>query len=318
MAARQSNRLAFVDRFGGEAAALALAPVANDEPTALNAPPRRGHYTGVSSGGATLPISLSGFPVCQALDHCRIRHVGVAKAATPPLFKPAGRNGHWLIASLDRTGQLCANRVRYACRAGAARLLPSHTLEAARHWSGDAWDFCWVCFHPSRELWTGLPPAEPFEVVPFDPLPLRLAIEGLTYECRRQGEPAVIQHWVDLLQSYLLPCVSPRQQDDCLAQLWSRVLATLNAEWDLARLVRESGYSNEHLRRLCQRQLGRSPMHHVAYLRMQRAAQMLTTTDYTIEGIAHAVGYSNPFVFSNAFTRCVGWRPSDFRRKHAG
>jgi len=31
--------------------------------------------------------------------------------------------------------------------------------------------------------------------------------------------------------------------------------------------------------------------------------------------IAHEVGYHNPFVFSNAFTKWIGWRPSEYRRK---
>ena len=33
------------------------------------------------------------------------------------------------------------------------------------------------------------------------------------------------------------------------------------------------------------------------------------------EAIAHDVGYQNPFVFSNAFTKWIGWRPSLYRRK---
>jgi len=66
---------------------------------------------------------------------------------------------------------------------------------------------------------------------------------------------------------------------------------------------------------LCRRQLGRSPMHQVTYLRMRRAAELLANTSHTIEAIAQEVGYHNPFVFSNAFTKWIGWRPSEYRRK---
>jgi hypothetical protein len=41
----------------------------------------------------------------------------------------------------------------------------------------------------------------------------------------------------------------------------------------------------------------------------------LATTEQTIEAIARDVGYQNPFVFSNAFRKWIGWRPSDYRRK---
>ena len=87
------------------------------------------------------------------------------------------------------------------------------------------------------------------------------------------------------------------------------------AQEEVERLAKEAGYSNEHLRRLCRKQLGRSPMHQVTYLRMRRAAELLASTDQTIESISQEIGYQNPFVFSNAFTKWIGWRPSEYRRK---
>ena len=72
--------------------------------------------------------------------------------------------------------------------------------------------------------------------------------------------------------------------------------------------------STEHFRRLCHKELGRSPHKQLMDLRVQAAAHLLVSTDHTIEVIANAVGYENSFVFSNAFTRVVGQRPSSFRR----
>jgi len=113
----------------------------------------------------------------------------------------------------------------------------------------------------------------------------------------------------------VLRFAQPSDQPDQLRVLWERVAASLAGDWSLGRLASESGYSNEHLRRLCQRQLGRSPMHQVIYLRMRRAAELLSSTDLTIEAVAQEIGYQNPFVFSNAFTKWIGWRPSEYRRK---
>ena len=56
-------------------------------------------------------------------------------------------------------------------------------------------------------------------------------------------------------------------------------------------------------------------MHQVTYLRMRRAAELLATSEHTIESISHEIGYHNPVVFSNAFTKWIGWRPSEYRRK---
>ena len=149
----------------------------------------------------------------------------------------------------------------------------------------------------------------------FDSLPLYSAILGLMHECGGTAQPTVIQHWVELIHAYVLRFAQPMRHDDQLRSLWERVARHLAEDWTLTRLMRESGYSKEHLRRLCRRQLGRSPMHQVTCMRMRRAAELLTTTDHTVEAIGENVGYHNPFVFSNAFTKWIGWRPSEYRRK---
>ena len=54
-------------------------------------------------------------------------------------------------------------------------------------------------------------------------------------------------------------------------------------------------------------------MQQLLYRRMQHAAKLLATTGDKIETISTAVGYENPFVFSNTFKKWVGWRPRDYR-----
>ncbi|MCH1409441.1 MAG: helix-turn-helix transcriptional regulator [Verrucomicrobiales bacterium] len=71
--------------------------------------------------------------------------------------------------------------------------------------------------------------------------------------------------------------------------------------------------SPEHLRRLCQQQLSRSPIRHVTYLRMRRVVHYLTTSHDRAETIGQAVEYESPLTFSNAFKRWTGKRPSEFR-----
>jgi transcriptional regulator GlxA family with amidase domain len=135
------------------------------------------------------------------------------------------------------------------------------------------------------------------------------------YECHGPGQATLLHEWADLIHAYVLRFAQPLDQPDQLRMLWEKVAANLTDGWSLARLAREAGYSYEHLRRLCRRQLGRSPMHQVTYLRMRRAAELLATTEFTVEAIANEIGYKNPFVFSNAFTKWIGFRPSEYRRK---
>jgi AraC-like DNA-binding protein len=127
--------------------------------------------------------------------------------------------------------------------------------------------------------------------------------------------PATVSHWVEIIHTYVVRFSSPWQSDDRLGHLWEHVAGRLGEHWTLDRLANYCHLSTEHLRRLCRRDLGRSPMHHVIFLRMQRAAKLLAATDDKVETIARAIGYENPFVFSTTFKKWVGWRPSDYRAR---
>ena len=87
----------------------------------------------------------------------------------------------------------------------------------------------------------------------------------------------------------------------------------LARDWKLDELAEISCVSTEHLRRLCKKQLGRSPVQQVTYLRMRRAVEYLASTPDKVEAVARSVGYDNPYTFSNAFKRWTGKRPMDYR-----
>jgi len=97
-------------------------------------------------------------------------------------------------------------------------------------------------------------------------------------------------------------------------KLWQEVGADLAGEWSLERLASKLHMSTEHLRRLCARELGRSPMQHLTYMRMQRAQELLEKTSDKLDAVAPAVGYANAMVFSRAFQRWIGCSPTDYRQ----
>ena len=257
---------------------------------------------------------IAEFPACPALNQYQIVHVGVMATTAPTRIVRTKQTTTYFLACFGGRGRVLIDGRWRLCSSGFASLLPAHTLDAFEALPRVRWEFCWVCYQQPPEQRPIADIASPV-MARFDPACLHSAITGLTRECEGPCEPAMIQHWVDLIHNYVRRFAQPFQEDDRLRILWERVAAHLGDEWTLARLAREAGYSNEHLRRLCRRQLGRSPMHQVTYLRMRRAAELLICTSHTIEAIAEEVGYHNPFVFSNAFTKWIGWRPSEYRRK---
>lgn len=254
------------------------------------------------------------FPVCHALAQYQILHVGIQETFPPMKIVRTKQSTTYFLACHGGKGRVLIDGRWRICKSGYACLLPAHTLNAFETVGGARWEFCWVCYRRPADQRPIADSTTPV-MARFEGLPLRSAILGLMHECNGPGQPTLIQEWTDLVHAYVLRFAQPKDQPDQLRLLWERVAAQLSHHWTLAKLAREAGYSNEHLRRLCRGQLGRSPMHQVTYLRMRRASELLASTEQTIESIAYEVGYHNPFVFSNAFTKWIGWRPSEYRRK---
>jgi AraC-like DNA-binding protein len=247
---------------------------------------------------------LQNFPVSRTLNQYQMLHLGIEETQAPTRIVRTKQTTTYFL--IDGRWRICAE--------GQACLLPAHTLNAFEAVPKSRWEFCWVCYQRPTEQRPIANVTTPV-MARYDPLPLRSAILGLMYECNGPAQPTLIQEWTDLVHAYVLRFAQPSDQPDQLRILWERVAANLADTWSLTRLASEAGYSNEHLRRLCRRQLGRSPMHQVTYLRMRRASELLASSGLTIESISQEVGYQNPFVFSNAFTKWIGWRPSEYRRR---
>ena len=277
----------------------------------IHAPQTR--MRGLRGAGVESRPWIENFPVCQALNQYQMVHIGIEEAVAPTKIVRTKQTTTYFLACIGGQGKVLIDGRWRLCREGYACLLPAHTLNAFEAVDRKKWEFCWVCYQtPSaqRPIAGITTPV----LARYDPSPLRSAILGLLYECNGPAQGTLIQKWTDLVHAYVIRFAQSSDQPDQLRALWERVASSLADTWSLNRLARESGYSNEHLRRLCRRQLGRSPMHQVTYLRMRRAAELLASTAHTIESVAHEIGYQNPFVFSNAFTKWIGWRPSEYRR----
>ena len=148
-----------------------------------------------------------------------------------------------------------------------------------------------------------------------DEFRLTRALEGLRDEWEHERSAAMLTHWLALIDGIARRLALPWKMDDRLDALWTRVAGDLAASWTLTELAKRSGFSAEHLRRLCLKTLGRTPMEHVAFMRMQHACGLLSGSDDKVDYIARAVGYATGHAFSRAFQRSVGLAPSEFRAR---
>lgn len=83
----------------------------------------------------------------------------------------------------------------------------------------------------------------------------------------------------------------------------------------LSEVAQCAGLSASHLAALMRRELGRSYLDYLTDLRIERAKQLLRTTNCTVAAIAYAVGYATPAPFYQRFKQVVGTTPLGFRNQ---
>ena len=85
---------------------------------------------------------------------------------------------------------------------------------------------------------------------------------------------------------------------------------------NIATLAALVNLSRSHYTTLFRRVTGYAPLSYLNHIRMQRAVQLLNTTDWSIKQISDQLGFSDQFYFSRAFSRMHNHSPSEHRRRY--
>jgi AraC-like DNA-binding protein len=249
---------------------------------------------------------------CRELGLFEIDHVGHGEMVAPYQVVRAHQSGAFFMACLSGQGQVFVDGRWRTLTAGQACLLPAGLRNSFRIGQGRRWDFCWVRFSPgvrSRTIFRANSPV----LADFAGEPLLAAIRGLIAEQKADGLSRRQNQWVELIYDYVRGFAGGFRGDSRIESLWEKVQGRLGDPWDSQALARESGLSFEHLRRLCLREIGRTPMNHLTHLRIQQAVRLISETDAKLSVIAQQVGFANGNSFSSAFKKSTGFAPSHFR-----
>lgn len=204
-------------------------------------------------------------------------------------------------------------------RPGDVLVAPADGIYA--YWPKGDWLIQWFHLEPGAR-WDRLVGAQVVKHRALWAGPLRVAMEAYLDELGRlrPDSALLLQPCAEIamrtLERELLAGEDPIDRTLRLRMetLWRMVRGTIAQKWDVARLAALARLSPPHLHRVCRRLYGRAPMQMVALFRMQRAAELLRHTDFTLAHIADEVGYDGPFAFSKAFKRTIGASPASIRR----
>jgi len=217
---------------------------------------------------------LSNKKICTLFKQHHITHAGIMWGKHPLEVVRSSQDGSFFMACIKGQGEIIIDGEWQIIKEGQACLLPPLTVNALRCVKGHDWDFCWVRYnelHHRMPISSFLTPVQSA----YDHAPILSAIEGLYAECSSDNIPAQLNLWTELIHQYVLKFTKSDNVDERLWKLWKVVENNLGKNWTLSELANLATVSEEHLRRLSNKQLGRSPMQQLTYLRMQKAKILL-------------------------------------------
>lgn len=80
-------------------------------------------------------------------------------------------------------------------------------------------------------------------------------------------------------------------------------------------LAEECHMSERSFRSMFAKYTGVTPKQYLIKIKMQNAAQILQTSDFSINKVSEKLGYSSPFQFSRDFKKYYGVSPNSYRKK---
>jgi AraC-like DNA-binding protein len=78
-------------------------------------------------------------------------------------------------------------------------------------------------------------------------------------------------------------------------------------------IARHFHLSRQYFTKLFRRVTGQPPYAYLTQVRLQRARELLTSSELTVQAIAAAVGFCDPYYFSRCFRQHTGLSPTQYR-----
>ena len=102
-------------------------------------------------------------------------------------------------------------------------------------------------------------------------------------------------------------------QVDMINRARLRIREHLESPLTIQQVAEDMGVSYSNFRKLFKEHTGLSPSTYQQDLRLQRAKELLTTTDMSVKEIAYRLNFYTPDYFSAKFKIKTGRKPSDLR-----
>jgi Transcriptional regulator containing an amidase domain and an AraC-type DNA-binding HTH domain len=242
--------------------------------------------------------------------------------------RPSGSRDWLLMYTLSGEGRIQKHDQTVSCVAGdVALLMPG----IPHHYGtkGTSWEFIWAHFIPDPEWSTWLRLSGPDERFFFQMLEsseqrinmeealLRMvryeSLAGSSELHRRLSEIALEEILIYIQQA--CPAESSVSMDPRIAHILNILQLFPAQKISLPELAKKSCLSTSRLSHLFKEQVGDTILNVLCKIRLEKAAQLLSSTNRQIAEIASDVGFDCTIYFTRKFKETFGETPSVYRKR---
>jgi len=231
-----------------------------------------------------------------------------------------GKQAALLMFTISGAGELEWNSQTCRLTPGTAVVINCETYHHYRTVSDEPWDFFWVHFdsaYPDGHLNMLTQQLSPLLLT--DAPAMHACFENLRNAAQLDGilSWAELSHTISemlmlLLRTLLHERSIPHPRRSEIERLADYIRANSAEKLSMDDFMNVANLSKYHLIRLFRQQMGIPPYDYMHHCRINRAQQLLRTTDMTVLEIARQTGYSDSVSFIRHFKKIVGTTPSRY------
>lgn len=257
----------------------------------------------------------------DAYQDLALYEIGCQKCPPDYSFGPIIRENYVLHYIISGKGTLYLDNKDFSVSGKPAFITPPHLPAYYKADTEHPWNYIWIHLNGEKAFdllsFVGISKTQPI-FIPSKPCP---EIENCILEMLHNTdlEFECVGNLYRLFQ-YMIDVSSTRPQPDHVDNTLKYIKDTItyisgkfNEPIKVQEIADHCGLDRSYLSKIFKQATNYSPQEYLIYYRIKKAKQLLKNTELTIQHVAYAVGYPDPFAFSKIFKKETGFSPSEYR-----
>lgn len=254
-----------------------------------------------------------------------VYHCGMEKCKPSHSFGPAVRDNFLIHYILDGRGTFYADGNCYKIGKGQGFLICPNVITYYEADFEDPWTYTWVGFSGVKAQtyldYAGLNRSNPIFTYEDTDLLGSLFEEMRNAVYMKRGGDIRLQGLLSIFLSELIErfgrcdTEDTSYKDSYIKKTLKYIEANYAGEIRVSYIADYIGLNRNYFSSIIKKELGLTLQEYIMRFRMNKACELLKSSEFTISEISRSVGYNDPLGFSKIFKRLIGCPPKEYRSR---